>query len=818
MTPTPYRSWETCQEFFPCFEKDPDDFRVDCVWRLRYKVTAMETSFRTRLLEVSADPCDERLARLAEALPRVVTGDAEGQAWIAEFPSLGKDRRRVWASVGLRLWDMGKLTWRPPAPARSTTASRKAAPTPIVDWRDLWSAPVSDLKGCGPATTAALAEAGIFSCADLLFSLPRGYLDLRTVVPAGACEEKRPQLFFMTVDKVQRIGRKCFAQAHDDSGVLQLMWFQFVPGLSQLLRTGAELYFIGEPHFHGARRQLVHPRVLAERPSGVGVIYPTSTGLGSGQFARLIASALTRIPDAHTLPPEIEASQQLWPLREALACIHRPDDTLTADDLRRLQEGVHPAQQRLLFEEVFGLQCAIGLRCGLSDRFEACRVDRDRTSEFSAVFGFELTGAQRRAVADVLRDLATGHPMRRLLQGDVGSGKTAVAFVCAAHIMGAGRQVAVMTPTTLLAEQQFRSFSAWCRHFGWQAALLTSDTPAAVRESTLALLEAGRIQMLVGTHSLIQDRIAFSDLGMVVVDEQHRFGVDQRARLVNKGGAGRQPHLLVMTATPIPRSLALTVYGDLESSRIDELPPGRPRVVTSAHTTKTQKKQALQRFARAVSGEEKGFVIVPLIDAAEDSERASIDVAVDYIGRQFPELPVGVMHGRMSLREREPVLRDFEEGRLRVLVATTVVEVGMDIPDANYMIILEADRFGLAQLHQLRGRIGRRSAPEAECMLFCSAAPTDEGRKRLDWMVRSSSGFELAEADLDMRGPGDVLGGKRQAGLFKPAWIRNLDLLQIARAEARALLLRDPDLGGHPDLAFVVRTRFGEDLFDESGG
>ncbi|PKN25762.1 MAG: hypothetical protein CVU65_07775 [Deltaproteobacteria bacterium HGW-Deltaproteobacteria-22] len=806
------------KNFFPRFGKGPFDFQVDRARRLRYKGPAMETSFRTRLLEASADPCDERLALLSEALPHVVTKDPAGLSWIAEFSSLEKDRRRVWASIGLRLWDMGKLKWRPPAPARSATSSKKAATTPVTDWRDLWSAPVSDLKGCGPATTAALSEAGIVSCADLLFSLPRGYLDFRTVVPAGTCEEKKPQLFFMTVDKVQRIGRKCFAQAHDDSGVMQLMWFQFVPGLAQLLRTGAELYFIGEPHFHNERRQLVHPRVLAERPLGVGVIYPTSTGLGSGQFARLIASALTRIPDARTLPAEVEARQELWPLREALACIHRPDETLTTDDLRRLQEGIHPAQRRLLFEEVFGLQCAIGLRCGLAARFEACRVDADRTPEFAAVFGFDLTGAQRRAITDVLGDLATGHPMRRLLQGDVGSGKTAVAFVCAAHVVSTGRQVAVMTPTTLLAEQQFRSFSAWCRHFGWQAALLTSDTPAAVRESTLALLEAGKIQMLVGTHSLIADRIQFADLGMVVVDEQHRFGVDQRARLVNKGGAGLQPHLLVMTATPIPRSLALTVYGDLESSRIDELPPGRPRVATSAHTTKTQKKQALMRFARAVSGSEKGFVIVPLIDAVEDPERASIDVAVDYISRQFPELPVGVMHGRMSLREREPVLRDFEEGRLRVLVATTVVEVGMDIPDANYMIILEADRFGLAQLHQLRGRIGRRSAPEAECMLFGSAKPTDEGRQRLDWMVRSSSGFELAEADLDMRGPGDVLGGKRQAGLFKPAWIRNIELLQIARAEARELLVRDPDLSGHPDLAFVVRTRFGEDLFDESGG
>ncbi len=777
----------------------------------------MEPTFRTRLHEAAEDPSETRMAALAEALVHVTALGPEAVAWLSQFGSLDGPRRRFWASVGLRLWDSGQLKWSPPAPARASR-SKGSPPAGIRDWRDLWSAPVSDLKGCGPATAATLAEAGILSCADLLFCLPRSYLDFRTVVPVEGCAEKVPQLFFMTVDKVQRIGRKCFAQAHDDTGIMQLMWFQIVPGLYQLLKAGQALYFIGEPHFHASRRQLVHPRVVSERPSGVGVIYPTSTGLGSGQLARLVASALTRIPDAHTLPPEIEERLGLWPLREALACIHRPDAALGSEDLALLQGGVHPAQQRLLFEEVFGLQCAIGLRCGQSQRFAACRVTEDRIAEYAAVFGFDLTGAQRRAVGEILEDLASGHPMRRLLQGDVGSGKTAVAFVSAAHVVGVGRQVAVMTPTTLLAEQQFRSFSAWCRHFGWQAALLTSDTPAAVRESTLALLEAGKIHMLVGTHSLIQERIQFANLGLVVVDEQHRFGVDQRARLVGKGGNGEQPHLLVMTATPIPRSLALTVYGDLESSRIDELPPGRPVVSTSAHFTKTQKKQALQRFARAVSGSEKGFVIVPLIDAVEDTERASIDVAVDYISKQFPEIPLGVMHGRMPIREREPVLRDFEAGKLRVLVATTVVEVGMDIPDANYMIILEADRFGLAQLHQLRGRIGRRSAPEAECMLFGSASPTDEGRERMSWMTRSSSGFDLAEADLAMRGPGDVLGGRRQAGLFKPAWIRNIDLLQLARAEARELLLRDPDLNGHPDLAFVVRTRFGEDLFDESGG
>ncbi len=777
----------------------------------------MEPSLRTLLLEASADPTDDRHAALGARLPQVLAEDPETRAWIAEHAALPAHRRRVWASVGLRLWDMGRLR---PAPEKPKRASPKTTPvTPIADWRDLWSAPVSRLRGCGPATAAALNDAGITSCADLLFCLPRGYLDFRTIVPVASCEEKTPQLFFLRVEKVQRIGRKCFATARDDTGELQLLWFQFVPGLSQLLKKGAELYFIGEPHFHGNRRQLVHPRVLAERPSGVGVLYPATGGLGNGLLQRLMSAALECVPAARTLPAEVETRHGLWPLQEALACIHRPDaDRLDTQDLQRLQGGTHPAQQRLLFEEVFGLQCAIGLRCGQADRMEACRVREDRTGEYAAVFGFELTGAQRRAIGEILADLAAGHPMRRLLQGDVGSGKTAVAFVCAAHVVGIGRQAAIMAPTTLLAEQQFRSISAWCARFGWQAALLTSDTPSAARESTLALLEAGKIRILVGTHSLIQDRIAFADLGLVIVDEQHRFGVDQRARLVSKGGTGEQPHLLVMTATPIPRSLALTVYGDLESSRIDELPPGRPTVVTRAYHTKTQKKQALARFACAVAGAGKGFVIVPLIDAVEDAERASIDVATSYFRQEFPELPLGVIHGRMPLREREPILRDFEAGDLRVLVATTVVEVGMDIPDANFMIILEADRFGLAQLHQLRGRIGRRPAPEAECMLFAGAKPTEEGKERLSWMERTTSGFELAEADLAMRGPGDMLGGRRQAGLFKPAWIRNLELLQVARAEARSLLSRSPDLSDHPDLAFVVRTRFGEDLFDESGG
>lgn len=773
----------------------------------------MQDVLRALLYDFFMEPGLEKLDSLQKALHSVKPREESARAWLAEMDRLSPGDWKRWASRGLRLWDTGLLA---AVQKQSPAQMQKPEDFRPQNWRELWAAPVTRLRGCGPATARALEAAGIRTLADLLFLLPRHYLDVRAVTPVAQAEEKRTQLFCLTVDRVYRMGRRCFVQTHDGSGTLHLMWFSIVPGLFSLLRPGNVLYAVGEPHAYGNRLQLVHPRISASKPEGIRVVHPAIEGVGEGVLARFIAQALEHIPSAPTLPPELEGNCQLWPLSESLRFIHCPPEDISPQDLQALEDGTHPAQQRLLFEEVFQLQCAIGMRGGVGLQEAACRVPENRTEEFARAFPFSLTPAQRRAADEIMADMSTGRPMRRLLQGDVGSGKTAVAFLAAAHVVALGRQAAVMAPTTLLAGQLHRTFSSWCSVFGWQCSLLTADTPAGARESTLALLEAGRIQVLVGTHSLLQERIAFSDLGLVVVDEQHRFGVEQRARLASKGASGERAHLLVMSATPIPRSLALTVYGDLESSRIDELPPGRPPIATKACFTKPQKKQALSRFMQAVSGDAKGFVIVPLIDA--DQERMSLETAIDYLRRQYPDVAMGAVHGRMPARERQDVLDAFAAGNIRVLVATTVVEVGMDIPDANHMVILEADRFGLAQLHQLRGRIGRRSAQSAECFLFAGPSPTPEGRQRLQWMEKTRSGFELAEADLSMRGPGDVLGGKRQAGVFKPAWIRNVELLQSARAEARRLLAADPDLKSHPDLEFFISIRFGDQLFDETGG
>lgn len=773
----------------------------------------MSNVVRDYLYAFFEDPCQETLDAVRYVLRRIQPRDEHSRAWLAQLDFVTPTERKMWALRGLRLWDMGLLVLQD---EKLPVMASKPAVLPPQNWRDLWSVPVRSLKGCGPATARALNAAGIYTIADLLFLFPRHYVDLRLITPVVHAEEKRTQLFALTVDRVRRIGRKCFVDAHDTSGTIHLMWFSMVPGLLQLLQPGHVVYAVGEIHFYNRRRQLVHPRISASQPAGIRVIYPTVEGVGEGMIARFIAQALNCIPSTPTLPVDLETRYQLWPLPNALRFLHQPPADISLIDLQALENGTHPAQKRLLFEEVFLLQCAIGKHSGVGLLEEACRVAENHMQEFAQVFSFTLTSAQQRVVDQILQDMSTGRPMRRLLQGDVGSGKTAVAFLVAAHVIEIGRQVAVMAPTTILASQLYRTLFAWCEHFGWPCALLTADTPAGARESILALLEAGHIHVLVGTHSLLAQRIEFANLGLVIVDEQHRFGVEQRAQLVSKGNIGERPHLLVMSATPIPRSLALTVYGDLEHSRIDELPPGRPMVVTKACFTKTQKKQALAQFMDVVSKGEKGFVIVPLIDVAE--ERVSIETTLDYLGRQYPHLALGVVHGRMPARERQDVLDAFAVGRIQVLVATTVVEVGMDVPDANYMIILEADRFGLAQLHQLRGRIGRRSAQGAQCWLFAGTSPTSEGRQRLQWMEKTRNGFELAEADLSMRGPGDVLGGKRQSGVFKPVWIRNVELLQAARFEARQLLVADPQLTSHPDLHFLISVRFGDKLFDESGG
>jgi ATP-dependent DNA helicase RecG len=460
-----------------------------------------------------------------------------------------------------------------------------------------------------------------------------------------------------------------------------------------------------------------------------------------------------------------------------------------------------------------------------ADRAAPCGADV--TGELEVALPFTLTAAQRRATETLADDLRRAVPMNRLLQGDVGSGKTAVAFAAALQVIRSGRQVAIMAPTEILAEQHFATLSAWAGSLGIDCALLTAATPRGVRASTLSLLGAGQLPLVVGTHSLLADSVVFAHLGLAVIDEQHRFGVAQRFRLRDKGDADGVPHLLVMTATPIPRTLALTAYGDLDVTVIDELPPGREPPTTTVISGRRARERVYTRVkARVAEAGARAFVVCPLVEPSEEDEGRidwadATSVCAELATRLSPAC-VGLVHGRMASSERDDVMGRFRAGELAVLVATTVIEVGVDVPEAVLMVIEDADRFGLAQLHQLRGRIGRGGGA-SHCVLLTRGRSTADGTKRLEVMASTTDGFRIAEEDLQLRGPGELLG-VRQAGLPRLRFgdLRaHAELLLLARQEADAVLAVDPDLARpeHAVTRSVLEARGGSDAaYGAEGG
>jgi ATP-dependent DNA helicase RecG len=449
----------------------------------------------------------------------------------------------------------------------------------------------------------------------------------------------------------------------------------------------------------------------------------------------------------------------------------------------------------------------------------ACPATAEVAERINGALPFEPTGAQTRAIAEIASDLAGSRPMNRLLQGDVGSGKTAVAFAAACQVAAAGAQVALMAPTEILAEQHAAAIGAWCEKAGLRSTLLTASVPAGVKRSRLALIGAGEIDLIVGTHALIAESVAIPNLALAIVDEQHRFGVAQRVALRRKGA---DPHLLVMTATPIPRSLALSVYGDLDVSVIDELPPGRSPVTTHVLDGDSGRVGAYKALLRRLEAGEQGFVVCPLVEPSEATDWRSATAVAEELRAALAPHPVGLVHGRLGSDERVAAMQRFRAGDDRVLVATTVIEVGVDVPSATVMIVEDADHFGLAQLHQLRGRIGRGGG-EANCALLCRGRISDDARRRLDVMAATTDGFKIAEEDLDIRGPGELLGA-RQAGL--PALRfgdlrQHLELLTRARELAAEVVDRDPELElpEHAALrAALERIAGGGDIYDAESG
>lgn len=680
-------------------------------------------------------------------------------------------------------------------PERSTSAHRRAgegtSPRPDPD------APVQYVKGVGPARAALLGELGITTVRDLLLHLPRRYEDRSHPAPLARLEEGQEKTVLVRVDHAEVVRTRkgtvlVRAGLIDATGAAHAIWFN-QPYLAQRLSRGTRLCLHGRVERAGRGLQFVSPEMELLRDgeeflhvNRIVPVYPATEGLAQRSLRSIIWNALDRYSASmpEVLPQAIRERMRLPRLTDALRSVHFPSEA-------GAQVG---ARRRLAFEELFVLQLGV-----LLQRREADQTPRGAfygpwdalVERFVQSLPFPLTRAQRRIIGQILEDMRGPVPMNRLLHGDVGSGKTVVAAAALVASVGGGYQAALMAPTEILAEQHRLTLERLLARVRIPVFTLTGGGDASTRAAALAAATSGEPCLTVGTHALLEDRVAFSRLGLVVIDEQHRFGVVQRSRLREKGPA---PDVLVMTATPIPRTLALTVYGDLDLSALDEMPPGRSPVATLVRGASAR--PAIYRFAREqVGAGRQVFVVCPTIDEAEAGPaRSALEVARELSEGPLAGLSLEVVHGRLAAAQRAERMEAFRAGSVDVLVATTVIEVGIDVPNATVMIVEDADRYGLAQLHQLRGRVGR-GAERSYCVLIADPR-TEEGRQRLEVMRSTSDGYVIAQQDLVLRGPGDVLGVRQHgiAGLRVADIIADAPLLEEARAEAEALLQHDPKL------------------------
>ncbi|GFO55231.1 ATP-dependent DNA helicase RecG [Geomonas sp. Red276] len=689
--------------------------------------------------------------------------------------------------------------------------------------------PMQFIKGVGPKLAEALARMGVATVLDALYVLPNRYEDRRELKRIRDLRPGATYSFFGTVVSAQPMvtkgGRKYFeAIVQDDSGSLALKWFHFHPMfMKKNWEPGRRGIFIGEVAQFGFQREMHHPevewagegedlaQVMARDPDNFGRIlpvYPLTEGVTQKVMRKIMRETVQRYSRYVTgcLPADIAERQQVLSLPVALREAHAPDpDSKVAD----LNAGKGEAHRSLAFDELFFLQMGLALkRRGIAvEDGIAFQVTHRYTRELLKLLPFSLTNAQRRVLSEIKEDMMSPHPMHRLVQGDVGCGKTLVALLAALICVENDYQVAIMAPTELLAEQHYLNIHKYCEQLGITVALLTSSSKG--KSDTLERIASGETKIVVGTHAVIQQKVEFHRLGLGVIDEQHRFGVVQRALLKKKG---ENPDILVMTATPIPRTLSMTVFGDLALSVIDELPPGRTPIETRI-VRESRRNEMYSVVRDEIAKGRQAYVIYPLVEESEKSDlKAAVQMAEHLANDIFPDLRVAVLHGRMTAAEKEATMLAFKAGETDILVATTVIEVGIDVPNATVMVIEHAERFGLSQLHQLRGRVGRGSE-RSRCILMTGFQRSEDGDKRLQVMVESTDGFAIAEADLEIRGPGDFLG-TRQAGLpeLKVADIlRDGGVLEQARKEAFALVESDPELRapGHEKLKTELMYRWG---------
>jgi ATP-dependent DNA helicase RecG len=694
-----------------------------------------------------------------------------------------------------------------PAP-RLTGAPHTAAPQRAAE------RPVTALRGVGAALAERLARLGVTRVSDLLFLLPLRYEDRTQLAPLGTLQPGTRAAVegeILLTEVAYRGRRQLLCRISDGSGSLTLRFFHFSASQQQALARGTRLRCFGEVRRGPLGLEMVHPeyrRLLGEAApleETLTPIYPLTEGVPQGRLRALIGEALREVARAGVadlLPADVALPPDLPPLREALAYLHAPP---RGARLAELAVGRHPAQRRLAFEELLAHHLALKLRKRAlqTDPARPLADDAGLAQRLHAALPFTLTAAQARALAEVNEDLRGSVPMLRLLQGDVGCGKTVVAALAAARAAGSGAQAALMAPTELLAEQHWRSFRDWFTPLGESVALLSGGQPARTRRSARAAIAAGEIRVVVGTHALFQEGIDFAQLALVIVDEQHRFGVQQRLRLSEKAAqAGRLPHQLIMTATPIPRTLAMTAYADLDISVIDELPPGR----TPARTVVVpapRRVQVVERIVQACRAGQQAYWVCPLIDESDELRAQAAEETAARLAEALPGVRVGLVHGRMAAAARDQTMLAFKAGRIQLLVATTVIEVGVDVPNATLMVIENAERMGLAQLHQLRGRVGRGSAAST-CVLLYRAPLSPLARERLRVIRASSDGFEIARRDLELRGPGELLG-TRQTGL---AQLRVADLMRDAELLPRVQESAARLLGAHPERVAALAERW----------
>ena len=666
--------------------------------------------------------------------------------------------------------------------------------------------PVSTLKGVGPKRAAFFAQKGISTILDLLFFTPIRYEDRTKITPIQEVQEGTPvqvqgKVVFCKEERFFRSRKKMFRiMIRDEGAGLELLWFNYKkPHLAAIAVQGTTLLAYGTVNWNHGRRQMVHPEVMkpaAEAPGELLGFYPVYSGV-EGMSSAMVRSLMMKALQGHLssiidpVPAQLAEALGLPSLEEALRSVHFPPKACSIADLNAGQTAFH---RRLLFDRFFLVMLTIAFRKRDRKR-KTCPslpLPSKAQNEVERFFPFTFTHDQTRAVQDILRDLSSGKPMSRLLMGDVGCGKTAVAAVAAYACVRNNGQAAIMAPTQVLASQHLEYFSGLSQKMGFRPALLTGMLKKSEREDLYRKIKEGGYNLVIGTQSLIQEDLAFRNLSLVIIDEQHRFGVRERALIDRKGN---NPHLLVMTATPIPRTLAMTVYGDMDVSVIKEFPRGH--VPASARLVSETEKREVFDFLRArLSQGDQAFVICPVIEGSEELDlKNATDMAQKLAKILSPPYQVGLMHGRLPPQEREAVMADFRAGRIHLLIGTTVVEVGVHVPNATLMIIEHPERFGLAQLHQLRGRVGRGS-DRGVCFLMASGSLSENALSRLKVLVDHHDGFEIARKDLEYRGYGELIGMK-QTGLGEmdlSEMMREPDLLLLAKEKADLLLDSDPEL------------------------